>query len=526
MFSWIKNKLLAWWSARQRTQRTQPQPEPEPQLEPPEWHEPHLVDETRLRLTSINRALRRRLERARKRHDKFVEPQGPEPEHHERLKPSPKQKVETVLTDVIDDPNDRIIAGEWCEGDGKGNVLYEEAEFWGEFNFRDTILDQLDRYWIYLERMKKHDPDAYGFYRELGATLLPYQASGSFTNKPGDWTKYTKEEADEYRKHVNLPPHFKQHWPAFGCCAIATNPRDEEKEMTKNAKGFRVMVPKFSYFVKSKNVPWTVQPVVGGRVYLFTVWWDRPQDTHWRRRWGIPQTFPIHINSEGKLRVLKTRVRSNGEIGPWWDWRIPHEYEEWSSQHGLDAQTHLTRLFCDLARHVEYAAYSMLRVEVQNKDHLTAVFGISPRRTAYFFQDRDVVLTQNGAKRRIFHMVRPFIDKRGVAHPAQFRGMRNFTWAGYDVRISVPGRDHFMPLEFNVATTLDPTKRPGDKWVTEAETARILHARMLQETKEHEAKHQVEADDRLRQQAQARARARSKWRKADHVEEEPDPRRE
>ena len=65
-------------------------------------------------------------------------------------------------------------------------VLVEESELYGEFNFRDTILGQLDRYWVYLERMRKHDPDSYGFYKQLGATLVPHAMHGCYQDEERD----------------------------------------------------------------------------------------------------------------------------------------------------------------------------------------------------------------------------------------------------------------------------------------------------------------------------------------------------
>jgi len=426
---------------------------------------------------AVNRHQRRVLERARRRHDRFVEPKGPQPVKHEREhvdKLQPKivaaSPVAPAVEDVFEDPNDRPIAGEWLEGDGEC-VLYEEAEFYGEFNFRDTILDQLDRYWVYLERMRKHDAAAYGFYKQLGATLIPYAATNSMGVTPHRPHKLTAAEIKQMKKEIVLPAWFRHHWPAFGCCAYGTNPRDEAASLNIPGMG-RVQKPKFLYFRRVKRMPWTVQPTRGGKLYVLTVWWDHV-DHHNRWKWGRPQEFPIQISDDGtRMRVLKTRTKENGDIGPWWDWQIPHEYEEWSRQYGLDPQTHLCHTFCSAVQHVELAAYSMLRVEVSKGD-LTAVFGLSPRRASYFFQDRDIVLNDAGAKKRMFHIVRPHVRKDGAVVPAHFRGLREFDWAGYRVCISVPGRDHFMPLEFDVPSVyLDPGERADG--ITEVELGRRL----------------------------------------------------
>jgi hypothetical protein len=421
-------------------------------------------------------------ERARRKHDKFVKPEGTEPIPIPITmrpdSPAPRKEVRTVAEpDQFDDPNDKLIVDEWLQGSGD-KVLFEGSEFYGEFNFRDTILDQLDRYWVYLDRMRKHDRDAYEFYKILGATLMPYSATHTWTTKPTEFKdKRTPEELEQYRREIELPPWFKTKWPAFGCVAFGINPVEEKIEITKNSKGWYQSTPKFMYFRKLKRSPWTVQPVVTGKVYSLTIWWDRPNDPKRPWKWGRPQEFPIHISNDGKLRVLKTRQRSSGKIGPWWDWRIPHDYDNWATQHGLDAQSHLTHMFCDCVKHVEFADFSMLRVEI-TKDDMHAIFGISPRRMAYFFQDRDIVLTAKGRKRRVFHFVRPHIRKDGAAVHAHFRGLKEFHWASYDVRITVPGRDHMLLSEFDVPVEFDPIKKKGQKYLTEGQTAKWLAQQM------------------------------------------------
>lgn len=429
----------------------------------------------------MNRHNRRVFERARRRHDNFVEPKGPQPIKHERApippkpdpKPESKDTADDRLTEIDPDP---LIVDEWLEGDGE-KVLYEGSEFWGQFNFRDTILEQLDRYWIYLERMRKHDPDAYGFYKQIGAILVPYATTLSFSDKPHELVKVKDLEA--YKRQIQLSPWFRQTWPAFGCCAFGTNPRDEARERVKLPSGGTIGCPKFMYFRRVERMPWTVQPVRGGKLYVLTVWWDRVDKVDGiQYKWGRPNEFPIQISDDGlKIRALKTRVRKTHEIGSWWEWHIPHHYQEWSIQYGIDAQTHLSHLFCTAVADIERASSSILRVEVSKGD-LTAVFGLDPRRTSYFFQDRDIVLNNKGSKRRIFHMVRPYIDKNGNAHPIQFRGLREFTWADYYVRITVPGRDHFMPLEYNEPMHYREGKKLTDDDLREPELATELKRMM------------------------------------------------
>jgi hypothetical protein len=64
-------------------------------------------------------------------------------------------------------------------------------------------------------------------------------------------------------------------------------------------------------------------------------------------------------------------------------WHIPKDYEEWASERGIDAETHLTHLFCQATLMYEQAQYGMARVQVTKGD-LTATFSIDPRRMVTF----------------------------------------------------------------------------------------------------------------------------------------------
>jgi len=416
-------------------------------------------------------AERRKFERARMKHDEWVTPGGPEPvvhhhgsHAHEPTPPPPKE-------DEWVDQYQKLIVDEWVEGDGGPDVLFEESEFWGTFNFRDTILKQLDRYWVYIERMKRHDPDAYEFYKRLGATIRPYVAS--HTNfKHEYFKKYKGEELEKYKEEIELSPWFKQHWPAFGCVCLGTNPLDEERERT-DLEG-RLWTPKFIYFnrIKTDPWPWFVQPVHGGKLYVITVWWDRPDHPKSKNKWGVPNDFPIWVSDDGNtIRALKTRETSTGNIRSDYDWRIPYAYKEWAKQYGLTAQLHLSHLFVLATASVERTYYATCRVEVTKGD-LTAVFGIEPDRIPYFFRDRDVTLDKHGRKQRVFHAVRAHVRADGTPVPIRYRGLREFEWAGYHVSITVPGLDHFLLQDFDLPAVV--LKRKTARSKTEGDVAAWL----------------------------------------------------
>jgi hypothetical protein len=101
-------------------------------------------------------------------------------------------------------------------------VLYEPDEFHGQFSFRDTILEQLDRYWVYSRRMRKNDPEAYQMYRQIGAVVSPYGTLG-VTWFDG---KLKKEKTRAKDLDTALPSWFLNNRPGFGCVAFGTSPFD------------------------------------------------------------------------------------------------------------------------------------------------------------------------------------------------------------------------------------------------------------------------------------------------------------
>lgn len=436
-----------------------------------------------------NRATRRQLEHNRRRHDKWVVPGGETPVFRPRGKRPRKPPLERPDTPTTSPSDDDLLNKEEYFARGSDVTIAEDdelilpEEIYGEFTFRDTILDQLDRYWIYLERMKRNDAAAYGFYKRVGATLVPADR----------WQKDDEEEVkklvvgedlEQYRREIYLPSWFLKKRPAFGCLVWGANPWDEARELKLSAAHkAHWWSPKFLYFRKYHRPPWDVQPTFGGDVYMMTVWWDRPHEPdYYKRKYGIPQEFGVHVSADGKVTPLKTRKHSDGTYGPWHDWRIPEDFESWARLYGLDARTHLSHLFCTAIRRHEYAEFSMVKVAVHKND-LTAVFGISPRRTSYFFQDRDVKLTVAGTKKPIFHSVRPHVrhNKSGTESPIKmgFRGLKEFEWAGYRVEITVPGRDHFMLDEVGTGVEEGPPK-PGKAFLTEPQIGEFLVEQMHQ----------------------------------------------
>ena len=215
-----------------------------------------------------------------------------------------------------------------------------------------------------------------------------------------------------------------------------------------------------------------------------TVYWDDPEDAKlFGNGTGWPTTFPVAVSPMGEVRVLKllmsetipTRQKTRGHRGkiveiPHKSWKIPGFFEHWAKAHNETAQDYLKFMFLAAANTFELtAADSMVNVRV-NKANVSAVFSIEPKRSSYFFRDRETTLNEKGAKRRIFHIVRAHErDRNGVKSPVRihFRGEREFDWNGYRVNITVPGMHHVNLAEFNIGAIDEEHTNSWDKDVVD-----------------------------------------------------------
>jgi hypothetical protein len=421
-----------------------------------------------------NRTLRRRLsalERKRRKLDKFVTPQGtpPTPKHSERQVAPPPAEPQAPIEAAPEIPSaELLVADTHFATDEK--VLYKESEFYGEYNFRDTILDQLDRYFVYLKRMKKSAPGTYDLYKEVGAIVLPYVA----IHPRMAMGKDEREKPKPHTKMPKLSAWFKEHRPGFGCFVYGANPLAERRELEESQteerkkSGKWIIVPKFMYFNKLDRPPPEVERMSGGDIYSMSILWDRPHDPEYKRKHGGPTEYAVFISKDGEtihiLRVCKTKYidvlakkHKKRELYfqiPQRCWHIPKTFKDWADDFHEDVEIHLADIFADAMDRYEQAQYSMVRIAAK-KDDMVAVFSVNVRRMAYFFQDRDYVLTENGTRKPVFHMVRTHERRtENGTHTVKFhfRGEREFTWAGYDVSITVPGRDHLMLPEIGVGS--------------------------------------------------------------------------
>jgi len=315
-----------------------------------------------------------------------------------------------------------------------------EQDEYGEFYFRHTILDQLGRYFVILKRMKRGDKNAYDLYSQIGAYILP------------------ERKVEGYECDV-LEPRWLELRPSFGM--VLHGSRSQQVKIDKEKK---LYVPFAVYFNKylSDRAPTTVQPVNSGDVYCCTVYWDT---FHGSMKGGAPTEFALNVSPSGEVHILKVLENKNitirGKKGrgrgstftiPRRRWGVPEFFEGWAKEHGKDVQPFLASLFIETANAQIAAANSMIKVKAY-KGRLAAIFSVNVLRTPYFFKDRDLYVNDRGRKKKIFHIVKTHIRKTGSVVRTHFRGMREFNWNGYKIRITVPGWHHVNTHDLDIGST-------------------------------------------------------------------------
>ena len=381
--------------------------------------------------------------------------------------------------------------------------LADDPEQYGQYYFRDAILDQLDVYFIYLKRMKRNDIDAYNMHRKLGIHIMPQSAIRNFdkwrrdneeaelsawwkVNRPGFGAVSYGIDADSLEEEqyqiVDVSPEMmerirktnKAKWDDgkhYGKMVTITGGKEFTLPDGKTHKPAIIWVPKFLYFTKWSKVPADVQKVVNGDVYSMTIYWDRTTGMsntyHKRHKGGAPQNYAICVDRDtGKVRLLKTFICESITIAskkmaggsfkiPHKHWGYPTEYVSGASGRlDMPPEEYLCRVFMEAALMYENASLgSMVRITAsKDSGKLNAVFGVDIKRMAYFFKDRDVVLNAKGSTARIFHIVRPHTRKSGASVPMHFRGLKSFNWANYKIDITVPGRDHLHLSSWDVGS--------------------------------------------------------------------------
>jgi hypothetical protein len=333
--------------------------------------------------------------------------------------------------------------------------------------FKRTILDQLDDNLKIMGRMKTHFPQEYGLYSQIGAVVLNRNEAMAVSHWVNDLVSQP------------VSPWFLKVRPSFGA-VVSGDPYSADKG--KN----HPLHPRLMHFLKMKSPrdikkrlferghdP--VQPIAPtSDLYIFTEYFDErdwarlfPKKT--RKDWDLCRFFdhafavevPMEITKDGRVRPLKIfrekhlRFGQDGILKRRWDYPYPKEYiKSYKNQLAQLSQQDFILWNIGLILHwYEAATYSIIQVRA-TKDGVCTLINVNVEETPDFFDDREDVII-DGIKKRIFHIVRPherlISPNRATNVHLHFRGLREFVWNGYQIEISVPGRDHFLMTEVDIA---------------------------------------------------------------------------
>lgn len=329
--------------------------------------------------------------------------------------------------------------------------------------FERDVLDQLKNYMRYIKRMKSSDREAYDLYSKIGAQIVPFDM---------------KADATE------LDPWFRQTLPAFGAVAhVGTVYDDAEKES-------KSLYPRFVYFKKMARPPHNVQQINRGVLYMMTAFFTHPE----KETFGIPCEFPIVVEgSEVRpllmltqhTQTIRHRKDANGEgrttTVKHQRWGISPDLVEWAAEHNRNPVEMAGYLFKQMAAQFTHTANQTIRVEARDRN-TSAVFVVDILRTPQFFADREKVKSASGRTAPIFHIVRPHLrtlkNGKKIGIKAHFAGVSRFTWNGFQINITVPGKDHVALSDANFGSyseeTLSAVERENGDWVSIEEMGQKL----------------------------------------------------
>lgn len=309
--------------------------------------------------------------------------------------------------------------------------------------FRESILDRLDKYMVYIQRLKKYDASTYDLYRSVGGTIAHFD-------------KLLVNRLDDT---------WKKDRPAFGCLFFPG-------EFVREKESHMIGTP-FGYFQKVVVKKDRVEPHVGD-LYEVTLYWDKKDDKKLFKSNGFGITFYVDVLPNGDVKPLRSlqtryvehhsRQKINCTVGKKTRmkavgiYKTPETYMglppafgdvNWLNETSFDTAEDVAKFyFVILANAWKESEKSPWRVIAERRG-VCASFRIGINNAPTFFKDRDLYVNENGRRKKVFHFVgehkRVTMSGTESTVRAHFRGQRKFVWKDYDIVIAVE-EYHHAPL--------------------------------------------------------------------------------
>lgn len=304
----------------------------------------------------------------------------------------------------------------------------KSKEHYGSHYYLGDLLDQLDAVFHDLPKFKKSDPEAYKLYSKIGATVRSSDAILA----------------------TYLEPYVAKQLPTFGCMYMGVEPKDVDYAPMR-----------FAYILKETR-PINVQ-TTNATVYRCGLTFSLDDKV-------AATSFYVAV-ANGSIKPLKVCQPAQHVVGKGtkkaffyrMEWKWPDALEELAKKVDRDIEEYAGELFSVIAN-AAYEREKGVTVSVKKRGK-RAVFSIDMLRAPYFFYDREKVVNENGRTKKIFHYVRgherTFEDGKKKFVKGHWRGLRKFSWNGYDVRIGMPGLNDMALSDINFSP-MDPMYEGDD----------------------------------------------------------------
>jgi hypothetical protein len=333
----------------------------------------------------------------------------------------------------------------------------EGRESMGCLYYFGDLLDHLDDYFHTLRLLRQCDPDCYDLYRHIGAQVINSDSLLEFGRLKKAWLKQR---------------------PAFGMIHMRDfNEEDDDR------------IPVALAYYDKVSQPFNVERSRHD-IYEASFFFSNRLNT--KKAFNDKASFHVSVSPRGKITLLKelhqysvkVGSRKKGSAGTIYrkKFAIPGELKWWvddirkrENRKKLTEEKYAAHIF-------SFIANAMINVNAGiqiavKRGHLTAVFNIDMLRTPYFFKDREKTVNHNGRTKKIFHIVRTHKrrTRKGEKYiKTHFRGIKEFNWNGYDVRIKSPKRRLHLSSFDLPGTVLEEDKPIPGGFMTRGKTGKLL----------------------------------------------------
>jgi hypothetical protein len=303
----------------------------------------------------------------------------------------------------------------------------------GRWRYLRDILNQLDDYFYFIRRMKQADPDAYDLYSRVGGVIVSTDVAQGVHELPAAWRAGVRQ--------------------AFGCILSSMSVTEDD-----------TIFPTFMYFWKIR-LKEGVEAFHGDTYECVMLFTERKN-----KKFIAPFHFYVGVNDAAEIKLLKVKYRAAyGQMR----WGYPRGllgiFNDRKSPKIKTIQEYAAFIF-SWCVNVHDSATSDIRVSARRGD-IVAAFSVDLLRTPYFFKHRDFVPASDGRQKRIFHIVRTHAreTRNGRQYvKSHFRGVRKFSWNGYQINITMPGKHHADLRSFTATALQGFRKRKGHLFADEA----------------------------------------------------------